>query len=512
MLKGKLISLNIILDYPVKWSKYKVLRDFIQNFYDALTWGNFNKGFSYQLYPENTLTLTSENTGFSYEWLLHMGASTKRESPEKYAGYFGEGFKVAALCALRDFGWRVRLSSQDWLLEVTTSKLVVDDNILESLAYRLELLPICSSNTVMAISNIDDNGFEIFKAALYSFYYPQNPLIGATLWENEDASICYRTINKKPGHYPTSYGNFLGDGIVFGSYQALGSLSIPIVFSLHNYSIKDRDREFVSEIDVVNIVTGVVQLVPPEVALIVLPYFKKYWHTYPKEKYGHSSYYTVVKNLVKRIYISSDQTEAFMRENPNLLVVNYIKNSDMFTKNRRTQALSWLKVQCNRYILVQDSFAYLGYPTLEDECERYGGFSVVDTPGMEDRMYIDLIEETVAELLVSDFYPEKLPQCKIISNDDASWMGMANCKKLNQTKTNVTGLKLKYSLSFVAIKKHLLKRDCFEEAFTTYLHELCHCFGGESSVNFNRALTEVISILLKNPEKVTRARDRWREL
>ena len=54
----------------------------------------------------------------------------------------------------------------------------------------------------------------------------------------------------------------------------------------------------------------------------------------------------------------------------------------MFTKNRRTQALSWLKVQCNRYILVQDSFAYLGYPTLEDECERYGGFSVVDTPGM----------------------------------------------------------------------------------------------------------------------------------
>lgn len=30
------ISLNIVMTYPVKWSKYNVFRDFIQNFYDSV--------------------------------------------------------------------------------------------------------------------------------------------------------------------------------------------------------------------------------------------------------------------------------------------------------------------------------------------------------------------------------------------------------------------------------------------------------------------------------------------
>ena len=31
----KIIPLNIVLTYPVKWGKYEILRDFIQNFYDS---------------------------------------------------------------------------------------------------------------------------------------------------------------------------------------------------------------------------------------------------------------------------------------------------------------------------------------------------------------------------------------------------------------------------------------------------------------------------------------------
>lgn len=277
----------------------------------------------------------------------------------------------------------------------------------------------------------------------------------------------YKTKVKKPAHYPISYGNFKGEGIVFGSYLALGSLNIPLVFSLHNYPLKDRDREFVSEIDIINIVTGVVQQVPPKVALKVLPYFKKYWHIYPKAKYGHSSYYTVVKNLVNRLFVSPGETEAFFKENPNLLVINHVKSSDIIAKNRRSQALSWLKNQGNRHIPVQDSFTYLGYPTLEDECERHGGFTILDKPGVEEQMYINLLEEMASELLGPFFYPEELPQCKVISNEKAAWMGVANCNKLSSKTTNVAGLKFMYRFSFIDIKKNLLRRDCFEEAFTT---------------------------------------------
>ena len=32
----KTIPLNIMFSYPIKWTKQQVLRDFVQNFYDAL--------------------------------------------------------------------------------------------------------------------------------------------------------------------------------------------------------------------------------------------------------------------------------------------------------------------------------------------------------------------------------------------------------------------------------------------------------------------------------------------
>ena len=48
---------------------------------------------------ENTeLTLRSNNAGFSYDWLLRIGALTTRSGD--FTGYFGEGFKIASLCSL----------------------------------------------------------------------------------------------------------------------------------------------------------------------------------------------------------------------------------------------------------------------------------------------------------------------------------------------------------------------------------------------------------------------------
>ncbi|QEN05599.1 hypothetical protein EW093_13040 [Thiospirochaeta perfilievii] len=80
------------------WSKYKVLRDFIQNFYDSVPNHEFHQRFNFNL-EDDKLVMSIKNIGFNYEWLMHIGASTKRESEKKHAGYFGEGFKIASLCA-----------------------------------------------------------------------------------------------------------------------------------------------------------------------------------------------------------------------------------------------------------------------------------------------------------------------------------------------------------------------------------------------------------------------------
>ena len=87
------VNLNLVWDYPVFWSKYKVLRDLIQNFYDAVGPAEWHRRFRVHV-EGDALHLRADATGFSYEWLLHIGASTKREQPGEFAGHFGEGFNA----------------------------------------------------------------------------------------------------------------------------------------------------------------------------------------------------------------------------------------------------------------------------------------------------------------------------------------------------------------------------------------------------------------------------------
>ena len=123
------LPLNLIFDYPVRWSKYKVLRDLLQNFFDSVPRDEWTNRFSYCV-EGSQLRLSATDVGFSYDWLVPIGASTKRDGEGEHAGYFGEGFKIAALCAVRDHGWDVQLWSRDWHLQVVTDRLNVDGRLL----------------------------------------------------------------------------------------------------------------------------------------------------------------------------------------------------------------------------------------------------------------------------------------------------------------------------------------------------------------------------------------------
>ena len=112
------------MSYPINWSIYSVMNNFVQNFYDALKHENFMEHFEYK-FEENTIILKSD-VGFSKEWLFFMGASSKREKERKYAGKFGEGFKVASLVAYRDFGLGIQMESRDWRLSVTEAEDEID--------------------------------------------------------------------------------------------------------------------------------------------------------------------------------------------------------------------------------------------------------------------------------------------------------------------------------------------------------------------------------------------------
>ena len=101
----KSVSVNIVMTYPVHWTKYQVLRDFVQNFYDSVGHIDWRQRFCYE-YNNSVIYMWIKNVSFNYEWLMHIGASTKTGHSKEYAGFFGEGFKIASLCGISVHGDR----------------------------------------------------------------------------------------------------------------------------------------------------------------------------------------------------------------------------------------------------------------------------------------------------------------------------------------------------------------------------------------------------------------------
>lgn len=504
-----LVPLNLIFDYPVRWSRFKVLRDLLQNFYDAVGHSRWHSHFSWQWSEEQQqLLLRAAEVGFSYDWLLHIGASTKRERAGEFAGYFGEGFKIAALCALRDHGWQVTMASRDWHLEVTTIDTVVDDRRLRSLAYRVRQgLPV-RDDTVLWLSPFDESELATLECALLSFYHAENPLLGECLWSTAGGAVWTRSDVPKPQGYPSTYDD-RGPGIVFAGYQALGSFGLPLVFCAHHYRHDDRERSTFYRMDVLKVVHDTVARLPPQPAAAVLTCLKRLWYRYPDKQYDFDSWYPVVGTLARRIATSAEQAAQWRAAHPHLLVAPPVRRKDLRAFNRRRQALDWLHGQPRRYRLVQDGFSTLGYPTLESVCEAAGGFSVTRAPhpGAEQRL-IELLERTVRALFDNFFGEQRLPRCEIIRDERAVWMGMAVCVSQAAVR-NDAGLNIRFELPYVALKGSLLGPGCAGEALSTYIHELAHMFGGDRSAAFSAALTQLFERLLPRHRVIADFEREW---
>jgi hypothetical protein len=232
----KTIPLNIMTSYPVKWTKQQILRDIVQNFYDDTGAKNFYKAFKIKYESINSIiSMSIASKGFSYEWLLHMGASTKQDAPGKYAGFFGEGFKMASLCALRDHNWKIEMRSRDWSIEVCTITTLLDGKPLQQLAYNVTEGCAYSPETVLTIQPFTKSDADLLDEVVLGFYFPENPLFGSPIFENEYAAIYERSMKQIPASMPTGL-DIRGEGIVFIRYQARGSFNLPLVICNHQFN------------------------------------------------------------------------------------------------------------------------------------------------------------------------------------------------------------------------------------------------------------------------------------
>jgi hypothetical protein len=108
----------------------------------------------------------------------------------------------------------------------------------------------------------------------------------------------------------------------------------------------------------------------------------------------------------------------------------------------------------------------------------------------------------ILESLAAPLFPDllgqvELPPCKVIENPAAVWQGMTSCIRAGDATARWRGLRIRYHLPYVALRAGLLHRDRFGDAVSTYLHELAHMFGGDSSAAFGHALSQMLAITIR---------------
>ena len=184
----------------------------------------------------------------------------------------------------------------------------------------------------------------------------------------------------------------------------------------------DRERKALYEHEVVQIIGEICTYISAEGAIKVLEKMRRYWNSVP-ETIDVCSWAPVISTLIWRISKSEIETKTFKDKYPNLLCLPPIY--DIEDRNRRKQAIAWVKNCIEKYTLVQISFELLGYPTLEEMCEINGGFVFDREPNEFENKCMDILEEVINKTFEVFFTQEKFPERRVIKNETASYHGMA---------------------------------------------------------------------------------------
>lgn len=503
----KCVPLNIVMTYPVHWSKYQVIRDFVQNFYDSVGYREWNQRFKYK-YVDNILTMWVNDVSFSYEWLMHIGASTKTANSDEYAGYFGEGFKIASLCAYRDMGWSIEMFSDEWHLRVSSCQKTIDGMNVEMLSYDI-MNQEKTCETKLIIKNMVYRDYQLFLSVLNSFYYPENPIMGELIWSDREGAVYLRSKNEIDANLPIT-SEFGKKGAVFCGYQMLGTNPFGLVVCLHSYKKNDRERRGLYSFEIIKVFESVCHYVDSKCAAVMLVKLRKYWNSYPHGRIDIHSWSYVVNSLIRKVSISDECKNEFVRKNSNLLCLDIVRT--VSDRNRRDQARAWLSQQANKYILVKGTFALLGYKTLEDECEENGGFVIDEYANELQEKCFNVLEDLCKIIFDGFFIVDSWPERKIIANIKASYHGMAIVNKKKKVIYNNKGLGIRYDVGEIYLKEYIFSKEYFYDALSTYVHELCHMFGGDSSSVFSQALTYATGIIIENHIIILKGKECWIDL
>ncbi len=178
--------------WGVDWDEVYIARDIMQNFFDA------NRGSLTQIHVEvvgKEVRITAPNP-FNLERLFYLGS----EKGDDDVGQYGEGFKVAATCLLRDHSVDVVAASGHDLLRLRISHEAVRDTDIYPVEYDFYKSESEVPGTLLLLRGCSSKLAKALVQGLNHFFHEGNALLGAKLWESHRCEFSIYESTDGTGH------------------------------------------------------------------------------------------------------------------------------------------------------------------------------------------------------------------------------------------------------------------------------------------------------------------------
>ena len=516
--------MDIAIDYPVRWSFERVLRDLIQNFYDSIGPEKFGKEMNYTYSRESSgtieLTMNTTDHPFHYEWLVYIGGSTKTKAGAGYIGKYGEGFKICMLNLLKMGIRDIEMHSQDWILQPCIYEEIIDGTKVAMAGY---LRSRCRDDSItsLRIRGIPPKYIGWIKEGLLHFFYPENPLFGEKIGEDLTYTVYSGNGTKVPCLYEACRG------ILYINHLARGRLPFPAFIDISGEDLDfpdTRKRTNLNEFQVWKNIYILVRRMNPEDSLRLLLLMEPYWNDLPRFRNDISTWYYVICQLVRNT-ASAESTAAKFTNTYNHLAYIERKDSDRKRSSLIDRTTLWAR-RNNMDRIVNPAFRLLGAKSLI--------LQYIDTslsgkrhPTKREKEMIDLLFALYQRIIPQEMQIP-IPEIWIGENRDTDSDPLYFADRISFSGDRIScsadritlsgdrdrhqkdeDTHRKYILRHILFSEKDLAPDAFEATLVKVMDTMLHTYGSSRSNRLNVIFTNLGALLIRNAESIMKEKSKW---
>lgn len=469
-------------EWNVNWDEVLIARDIMQNFYDA----NRCRVGDIDIAVRDGTVQISAPASYNLERLFYLGSE---KGPEN-VGQYGEGFKVAATCLLRDHRVTPIACCGDQILCLRIAEDPVAGTQLYPLVYDFFTGDTTVEGTRLILPHCSKKMARELQRGLHHFLFEGNPLLGSKRWSNyrDDFAI---------------YASMDAVGYVFYKDLMRGEIEdIPVVLvikkefkSIENKIKNDRDRKaFGGDLMELFYRTFVRSAVAydSDGARVLVEAARPCWIR------GHPLLSEIAYNGTRWGNMVFDQKVATSVFGNGYFARSHSRDS---LEQMRYEELEKRWTEQGRQALPA-YFSKLGVLSAESHCKKLAEKAKKESLGRDAHPPTPAESESIQVLrsILSDLSPEMV--------------GLFDKRRTTYTVAETEALlgELRsgrdYRSHDVFLAADVFLVD-FPDAVAVFLHEHSHIFGHDGSRGFSDALTELVATVIANRKRLDEYEPKW---